>query len=73
MAVSALIAGIIGFTLARQDRIGLVGELAANVPAERHDRFLAAWWAHTASYAAGALGGVAVAVWALVHRLRRPA
>lgn len=70
MACSALVAGVVGYVLASQDRIGLVGELAANVPAERHDRFMAAWWVHQASYTTGALGGIGVIVWTLVRRVQ---
>ena len=56
----ALLAGLLGGWLASGERIVLLGELAERVPAERHARYLACLWAHTTSYAVGALGGLAL-------------
>jgi hypothetical protein len=69
MGVCALIAGAAGYVLARLDLIWLRGFLAEAVPSERHDRFLAALWAHTASYATGVVGGLTTAAW--IFRSRR--
>ena len=69
MGICALIACIAGYVLARMDVIRLVGFLADAVPSERHDRFLAALWAHTASYATGVAGGLTTA--AQTFRRRR--
>ena len=33
-----------------------------------HDRFMAAWFAHSAGYVAGALGGVVLVVWTIFAR-----
>lgn len=63
MCTLALTAGIAGYLLAMCRAIWLVGELAERVPPERHAVFLADMWAHTASYAAGILGGLGLAVW----------
>ncbi len=63
MAALALAAGITGYLLAMRNIIWLVGDLAGHVPPERHTVFLADMWAHTASYAAGILGGTGLAVW----------
>lgn len=61
-AVIALAAGIGGWTLASLGYVGLVGYLSEAVPPERHVAFLADGFAHTASYAAGFLGGIVVIV-----------
>lgn len=70
MALGALAAGTTGYLLARSDVVWLAGLLAGAVPDERHDAFLAAAWAHTASYGIGFLGGLVVSL--LVWRSRRP-
>ncbi|MEW4570635.1 hypothetical protein AB1L88_22455 [Tautonia sp. JC769] len=70
MAVVALASGIIGFVLARLGVVSLVEPIASKVPAERHARYLAALWAHLASYASGLIGGIVTI--ALVWRSRRP-
>jgi hypothetical protein len=65
MGISALIAlaaGMIGWTLASLGYVELVGYMAAAVPTDRHVAFLADGFGHTASYAAGALGGIVVIV-----------
>ena len=62
MCAGALLSGIIGFLLAQQGLIRLSGSLAERVPSDRHARFLADAWAHTASYGVGIVGGVILAV-----------
>lgn len=59
----ALIAGVIGYFVARAGGVYLLQPLASEVPQARQVAFLADLWAHTAAYAAGALGGVALCVW----------
>jgi nucleoside permease NupC len=61
-AVLALAAGIAGWTLASLDYVQLVGYMAHAVPHDRHVAFLADGFAHTASYAAGIIGGLVVIV-----------
>jgi hypothetical protein len=69
MAASALLAGVIGWFLARSNVISPPPRLAVAIPAEKHVPFMADAWAHMASYAAGFLGGIAVIV--LVWRSRK--
>src|SRR5262249_20063825 len=49
----AVVAGALGYALAASGAIRLVGWLADAIPPERHPRFLADGFAHTASYATG--------------------
>ncbi|MCE9637935.1 MAG: hypothetical protein K8T90_19720 [Planctomycetes bacterium] len=61
MAACSLLAGVVGYVLAANGGVWLVGSLAERVPKDRHQVFLADLWAHNASYLAGALGGVVLA------------
>jgi len=56
----ALVAGIVGWLLARTGVIFLVGDLSSRVPREHHAAFLADGFAHTTSYAIGFVGGLFV-------------
>jgi hypothetical protein len=58
MAIASLLAAMLGFTLAKTHRIWLTGWLTAAVPAEKHARFLADAWAHSAAYLVAGLGGI---------------
>lgn len=69
MGAAAALAAAVGATLASLGAVWLVPPLSARVPAERHVAFLTALWAHSASYAVGAIGGLALAWW--VWRARR--
>jgi hypothetical protein len=60
MAACALCAGVVGYLLAGAELIALPDDLADRVPPEAHHRFLADLWAHSASYAVGAIGGLVV-------------
>lgn len=62
MGVCALGAGIAGYLLARSGAIELTEPMATLVSPDRHARFLADLWAHSASYLVGFVGGVAVIV-----------
>jgi hypothetical protein len=62
MATCALVSGIMGYALARSGQISLDGPMGVAVPSERHARFLADLWAHSASYASGVIGGVVLSV-----------
>jgi|SRR5215831_4617142 len=64
IAVCALVAGVTGYY-----RGTIPPYMATMLPSEVHRRFVADWWAHTASYASGFLGGVVVWVVALGRRL----
>ncbi len=59
----ALFAGIAGAVSAAMGWVWLIGWLAEAVTQEKHVAFLADLWAHSASYAGGMLGGLALIVW----------
>jgi hypothetical protein len=62
MAACALAAGLTGFVLASRGAIQLPQFIVSNIPADHRVRFMADWWAHSASYLAGFLGGIIVIV-----------
>lgn len=70
MALASLAAGIAGYFAARADWVWLAEPLASRVPSDRHDRFLADYWAHNAAYGVGFVGGWAVCIGVLVRRSR---
>jgi hypothetical protein len=57
MAFAAFLAGVLGFELSRHSIIRLPGAFAELLPPSRHDRFMAVWFAHCASYLTGLAGG----------------
>lgn len=57
-ATLALVAGVAGYIAASMDLIALHGPLAVRVPQQQHAAFIADAFAHTMSYAAGAIGGL---------------
>lgn len=61
-AVTALVAGIAGYFLARAGAVFLIGPIATQLPPERHVPFLADLWAHSASYLAALVGGIVVII-----------
>lgn len=58
MAAFAAVAGVIGWFAADHGWVVLLGSLAGRVPEAKHTAFVAVLWAHFASYAGGAVGGV---------------
>lgn len=62
MAGASLLAGVVGWQLARRGLVVLIGPLAQKVPSDRHVAFIANLWAHSASYAFGILGGIVLIV-----------
>jgi len=60
MALAALLVGTLGYVLASAGTIYLTEPLASHVPAEQHVRFLADAFAHNASYATAAIGGLII-------------
>ena len=68
MAGVALVAGIVGYILARRGDISLPGNWATMIPARAHPRFLADAWAHNASYLSGIVGGLVIVVIAYRRR-----
>jgi hypothetical protein len=69
MAACASLAGALGWALARMGVVFLAGPSAERLPDQRHARFLADLWAHSASYGVGFAGGGVVII--LVWRSRR--
>jgi hypothetical protein len=66
----ALCAGIAGYLLAESGQFSIPGHYASLIPPERHSRFAADLWAHNASYAVAFLGGMGLAMWVVVRRVR---
>lgn len=62
MAMCALLSGIIGFLLARRCLIAPPMWLASNLAPSAYPWFMADWWAHNASYAAGFFGGIGLCI-----------
>lgn len=66
----AALAGVIGWLLAAEGWVILVGPLAEQIPRGRHVAFLTAAWGHSASYLVSFIGGIVLVV--SVWRSRRP-
>jgi membrane associated rhomboid family serine protease len=62
MAVFALAAGLLGYCLALNGTVWLPESLSSRVPVSQHLVFMADFWAHSASYLGGFLGGIVLAV-----------
>jgi hypothetical protein len=58
--VCAIVAGTIGWLLAKSDAVFLVDPIADEVPRNRHVLFIADLWAHSASYLSAPVGGIVV-------------
>lgn len=65
MGSSALFAALLGYQLSRRQLVFLPVSLARSIPIRLHDRFLAVWCAHLASYLVGLTGAsfVCFRVW----------
>ena len=59
-ALSASLAGVIGFELSRRSIICLPAGFAELIPSSQHHRFMAVWFAHCTSYLVGLGGGAFV-------------
>ncbi len=70
MALAAVFFGWRGFHRANAGTVQMPTALAAAVPSEKHAAFIADWFAHSASYAVGALGGLALCFWVIRGRWR---
>jgi len=71
MALSAVIAGIVGFGLASSGKIGLPPGMGRYIAQDRQSLFLADAFAHEASYGVGFLGGLILAGRTWVMRSRK--
>jgi len=69
MGLLAVFAGVLGYVLARSGAIAPPGWAAAALPPARHARFMADWWAHSASYFVGFFGGIALCIVTFRKRL----
>jgi len=58
MAVCAATSGLTGFFLARRGLVIPPEVVLNSLPPSAEPRFMADWWAHTASYAVGFFGGI---------------
>jgi hypothetical protein len=67
MAVCAFVSGLVGFSLARRGVVS-PADFIVRTPSINVSNFMADWYAHSASYASGFFGGLAVCV--LVYRKR---
>ena len=68
MGLAAAFFGWRGFHRVSLGTIHLPSALAAAVPPEKHAAFIADWFAHSASYAVGALGGLVLCLWMVRRR-----
>lgn len=57
MAVGAFLLGCLGYDLARRELVSVPLAWAHEIPLEKHHRFMAAWFAHSASYFVASVGG----------------
>lgn len=71
MATFAILAGIAGYQLSSQGKVAIPIEVVDAVPAAMHHRWMAAYFAHNASYDVGFVGGIVLSVLALLTRRRR--
>jgi hypothetical protein len=69
MAAIAVLSGITGYLLARKGVLDTDWLTFSPSPATRY-RFMADWWAHTASYGAAFVGGLALCAVTYRRRLR---
>lgn len=58
MACAAALACCAGYLASRLGWAEMPAGWAGQIPPERHDNFLAAWWAHNTSYGIAAIGGL---------------
>ena len=65
MAISASLAGVVGFELSRRSIIFMPATLTELVPSSHQHRFMAVWFAHGASYLVGMAGAsfIILRVW----------
>ena len=65
MAISASLAGVIGFALSRRSIICVPAAFAELIPRSRQDRFMTVWFVHWASYLVGLIGAsfIIVRIW----------
>jgi hypothetical protein len=57
MGMSALAAGVLGYTLARNGVVSIDPWVGQNISVGEQPLFMADWWAHSSSYVVGIFGG----------------
>ena len=72
MAISAILFGVTGYVLARNGVLATDWLTFSSSPTVR-SRFMAAWWAHNASYASAFIGGTVLCVVTYRRRVRATA
>lgn len=72
MGCCALIAGVAGYVLVRFGIVAIAPSVLENIPAPQRVAFMADWWAHSASYLSGIVGGAFLCSYVWRSR-RRPA
>jgi hypothetical protein len=70
MAIVALLSGITGYVLAARHSIVPNEWILLNIPGSRQSAFIADWWAHSASYISGFLGGIVLCLYVWRSRSR---
>ncbi len=68
--ISSATAGILGYKLANSGTLALYEPLSSLVPAGGHASYISALWMHTASYTAGTMGGLILALFVFTGRIR---
>lgn len=71
MAAFAMLAGTAGYHLSTQGKVAIPIEAANVVPSAMHHRWMAALYAHNASYNVGILGGLLISALTPLARRRR--
>jgi len=72
MAAGALLAGLLGFVLARRGMVFPPEWVASTMSPAAHASFMADWWAHGASYTVGFFGGITLCVLQYRRRIHHP-
>lgn len=71
VSLVAAVAGVVGFQLSRHAIVSIPPAFADLIPVGRHHRFMAAWYAHGASYLVG-VGGAAAVIYGIWRQRGRP-
>lgn len=70
MAIVALLSGVTGYMLAARQSIVPNEWIRLNIPLAKQSGFIADWWAHSASYITGFLGGIVLCLYVWRSRSR---
>lgn len=68
VGLTSVLAGLVGYTLARAGEASIPYYYAANVPPARQALFVADAWAHENAYSIGTVGGLLICLWAVRRR-----